>query len=1444
MVSNIFILDKHLVTKKALTINGQHTFFDDLYKQDLSTGTESYEFSTNYYDIDEQDYIMFRYHKQYKLFQITEIEQSHYDGKIITTVYGESVCLELLNGAVRATTLENCNIKTFLEYVLADTDWSYKYSATLKDKYITVKIDKTTQIWTVIQDYMSEFGYEINTRVKYEDGRATAKIIEFYAEEELGNKTYKRFEYSRNVKGIVKKKDIYDFCTALIIESNHEVIGTGLSYNADGYTKKDDSDVVFATKENKTYNSGRDYIYGVYEDNDSDSAGEAIENAVAELKRRATPKFDYEVNTALTYEEYEDVSIGDTVYVIDHSFNPILTLEARIGALEISFTDRNNCNCNLTNYKEVKSGINPTLTGNVKTIIDTYFPLSGEKIAGGAIDKDHINVETYDIIMADSVRAVEGVFETLIAESAYIKNIEANKIDVNTADIGKLNADVANIKDLKADKADIEELEAKYADIENLKADKADIEELEAKYADIENLKADKAEIETLKAKDADIENLKADKAQVGILEAGLAKINTLITGNEIVDSSAVIHLTADNAIIDNAVIKDAMIESVSAGKINAGTINTNLVNIASDTGGVSISKETMQFKDENNTVRIQIGRDTNNNFTFALYDSTGKGQLINENGIQSSDAIADGLIRNDHIDDNAAISGTKLDISSVYDEMNEDGSKTLKASKIYLNDKQQTLEVGFNSMTTKVDGNTTAINTNTTNIDIANGKINALITSTEKLEGDTNSLSSSYNSIKNTVDSHTQSIGNITITVNGISSKQAEFEQSLNGFKTTVTNDYATKDELTGEVTELESSMSSIEQTADKINWLVKSGDSSSNMVLTDKLYQLTTDKAMIEAKKIELNGSIDINNGTFTVDTKGNMTAKSGTFNGSIVGSSINIGPRDGETYENGNQVYSFSVSTAGNLEIGGAGRQEIDSYPRSAFEITPNGNLYSVSNTAGLYTKLSAGQLTCYGPLDANGQRNAYTKITSGAIDAINATIECQSLSADTEISTDTLTVDHINNKAYPKTITSGATLHIGAWTRKVTENGVEVEKTTQPNDDDDYKDDAVYSSIATALSKIPKNLNGKTVRIQLEKSITEDVSFNSFSTGNLYLCFNGKTLYGYVYCNNCSASVYLVGGSDSDTDASTGTIRPQGVGIECASRTCALGVNRCQYVSFQWMKIYAPKTYINKDYPLLHCVGAQGASNIYVRDVKIVNADVGFRSASMSQIHAYSSEGTATDTAWYSTSGAKISLAGNKQAGGKKNNTAKDEAGQIWTDSTTSYDGTQQTDTSTPTVPEKVTKTVTYKADYADTYRHSVYNSWKKDGTARQGDWGYGDCAGYWFFGDDFANIRSKAVSKIEITITRQSSSNGNNSAVEHKLVTHTYKSRPSGAPSTSGTTIGTLSLSRGQTKTLTITDSSIITAIKNGRGFAIRHSYDSSHYSVCSGSAKIKFTYKE
>ena len=165
MVNTIFILNQHYKTEKILTVSGVNTFFDDLYTLDLSTGVESYEFSTNISDIDESDYIMFYYHNQYKLFQITEIEQEHSEGKIITYCYGESVCLELLNNAVRAFSgMFNCI--SFFEHILTGTDWSIgEYSTSLANKSIEIDVDSTTQIWSCIQDHMDAFGYELNTRV-------------------------------------------------------------------------------------------------------------------------------------------------------------------------------------------------------------------------------------------------------------------------------------------------------------------------------------------------------------------------------------------------------------------------------------------------------------------------------------------------------------------------------------------------------------------------------------------------------------------------------------------------------------------------------------------------------------------------------------------------------------------------------------------------------------------------------------------------------------------------------------------------------------------------------------------------------------------------------------------------------------------------------------------------------------------------------------------------------------------------------------------------------------------------------------------------------------------------------------------------------------------------------------------------------------------------------
>ena len=367
MVKNIFILNSQLKVIKVLNIKGDNVFYDDTYTQDLSTGVNTFEFSTNVTGIiEEGNYVMFYHKLKYELFQIVEIEEEHKEGGITSHCYAEGAVLELLNGSFRGLK-GDMSADFLMKKILDGTRWQLGYcSESLKTNIQMVNIDKTTQIWDIIQSYMGIFNYEIDTRVTYSAGKVIGFYIDLYDEGELGRKTYKRFEYGRNVSGIIKKKDLYEWCTAIIIDCQCEV--DNISFSQHGFSKGNGSDTILAETANDIYNAGKPYIYGVYDGNEVDGR-EAVDNALKDLKRRCVPKFDYDVTTALTYQEYMDISLGDTVRVSDTSFNPPLLLEARISNIELSFSDRNNCKCTLSNYKRLKTNaldLTKFISGNKK----------------------------------------------------------------------------------------------------------------------------------------------------------------------------------------------------------------------------------------------------------------------------------------------------------------------------------------------------------------------------------------------------------------------------------------------------------------------------------------------------------------------------------------------------------------------------------------------------------------------------------------------------------------------------------------------------------------------------------------------------------------------------------------------------------------------------------------------------------------------------------------------------------------------------------------------------------------------------------------------------------------------------------------------------------------------------------------------------------------------
>ncbi len=175
--------------------------------------------------------------------------------------------------------------------------------------------------------------------------------------------------------------------------------------------------------------------------------------------------------------------------------------------------------------------------------------------------------------------------------------------------------------------------------------------ELNAKMIKVIDLFAKNGFFEYLQAKLISADKIVAGSGNFKELSALVAQIDNLLAGNISGELGHIIHLTAKNVQIDEAVIRDLIASQITVAMLQAGTISADKFNIKSDDGGLEIVGNTMQFKDANGNIRIQIGRDATSNFTFTLYDETGKGILIDSEGIKES-AISDGLIINNMIAD------------------------------------------------------------------------------------------------------------------------------------------------------------------------------------------------------------------------------------------------------------------------------------------------------------------------------------------------------------------------------------------------------------------------------------------------------------------------------------------------------------------------------------------------------------------------------------------------------------------------------------------------------------------------------------------------------------------------------------------------------------------------------------------------------------------------
>ena len=365
----IYILDNNKYNIGSIdTEQSNSSISNDKFIQYLETGAYTFEFDilldNNYASLlEEKNYLIFYWRKKLKMFQIENIKDTEGVKYVTRNIYAVPCTLELYQNHVRPITIEG-TIETCLTSILQDTNFKVgSISPTLANIGKSMNITSITPVYTVLQDLIALFdNIELDIRVEcISSVQAQYEFyIDVYSNGELGNKTNLRIEYDWNEYGLKKERDGSNYYSGLIAQGKNGVTFSDISwdiYRGDPLNKPLGQDYLVDPEIHEIYNNGGKYVLGSYNSNTAETPIDLLWETYEKLQEVKSVKVSFDVPIYLDHEEYQNIDVGDTVSIFNPKFIPDITLEARVGTLQISFTDPSQDKITLSNYKSVKSKI-------------------------------------------------------------------------------------------------------------------------------------------------------------------------------------------------------------------------------------------------------------------------------------------------------------------------------------------------------------------------------------------------------------------------------------------------------------------------------------------------------------------------------------------------------------------------------------------------------------------------------------------------------------------------------------------------------------------------------------------------------------------------------------------------------------------------------------------------------------------------------------------------------------------------------------------------------------------------------------------------------------------------------------------------------------------------------------------------------------------------------
>lgn len=400
-----------------------------------------------------------------------------------------------------------------------------------------------------------------------------------------------------------------------------------------------------------------------------------------------------------------------------------------------------------------------------------------------------------------------------------------------------------------------------------------------------------------------------------------------------------------------------------------------------------------------------------------------------------------------------------------------------------------------------------------------------------------------------------------------------------------------------------------------------------------------------------------------------------------------------------------------------------------------------------------------------------------------------------------------------------------------------NDISVTIATDGDDASAVISSAKFYTAQGFLDALPKNLNGNSIYITLDKECNENLNLKGFSNGDIYLYMNMKNYNGNIAGYNCTAKLFIYGATTvtgilDGVNSQRPSVMPASM---VSSNTYYYGMyfSNCNFVTLRSINVYGQTT--SNSY---YAIGAEHGTTLLMQNCKIIGSQNGLQ-ARGSKLIMYKNYGKVHNNAVRAIYGAEVCIQDGSIPNGQLTH---DNSSQIIYNSTKcTVDGTTTTVGENTNIGTTTSKSVTFTSDYGDTYRYT-WSDWAQDNLVIQGKW-TSNSVGAWFFGNDFAKLQGKTITKVVLKIERITG--GSSQHNEAKIVMHNHSSRPSGEP-TYLSWSKTANLTMNTTTTVTITDSAVLNAIKNGtmKGFGLKHTFDKDHYMKCTGVIKATVTYTD